>query len=60
METRFNEPKTIVERAWEDRTLLENEDVRAAIRATVDAVDKGELRCAEPVDAERSEWQVNE
>lgn len=60
MKKDFNELKVIIERAWEDRAMLENEEVRNAVRATVDAVDKGELRCAEPVDAERSEWQVNE
>ncbi|MGN0092230.1 MAG: 2,3,4,5-tetrahydropyridine-2,6-dicarboxylate N-succinyltransferase [Alistipes sp.] len=60
MKSNFEELKSIVERAWNDRTLLDNDEIRAAIRATVDAVDKGELRCAEPVDAERSEWQVNE
>mgnify|MGYP002522864121 FL=1 len=46
----FDELKAVVERAWDDRTLLDSEEIRAAIRATVDAVDKGELRCAEPVD----------
>ena len=52
--------KTIIEQAWEDRSLLENEATREAIRAVVEAVDKGELRCAEPIDLEKSEWQVNE
>ncbi|MGN0007210.1 MAG: 2,3,4,5-tetrahydropyridine-2,6-dicarboxylate N-succinyltransferase [Alistipes sp.] len=60
MNSNFDELKSIVERAWNNRTLLDSDEIRAAIRATVDAVDKGELRCAEPVDAERSEWQVNE
>ncbi len=60
MENNFDELKTAVERAWDDRTLLDSEEIRAAIRATVDAVDKGALRCAEPVDLERSEWRVNE
>lgn len=60
MKSNVEELKSIVERAWNDRTLLDDDEIRAAIRATVDAVDKGELRCAEPVDAERSEWQVNE
>lgn len=60
MENNFEELKTAVERVWDDRTLLDSEEIRAAIRATVDAVDKGVLRCAEPVDLERSEWRVNE
>lgn len=50
----------IIEAAWENRALLEDEATREAIRAVVEAVDKGELRCAEPIDLENSKWQVNE
>ena len=50
----------IIEAAWENRALLENEATREAIRTVIEAVDKGELRCAEPIDLEKSEWQVNE
>ena len=56
----FSELKAIVEQAWENRAMLGEEEVRAAIRAVVEAVDKGELRCAEPINLENSEWQVNE
>ena len=56
----FEQEKQIIEQAWERRELLAGEDVREAIRRTVAAVDAGELRCAEPVDVERSLWQVNE
>ena len=56
----FSVEKEIVEQAWEDRALLQKEEVKAAIRRVVEAVDKGTLRCAEPLDVERSEWQVNE
>lgn len=56
----FSELKAIVESAWEDRAMLNNEEVKAAIEQVVEAVDKGELRCAEPIDLEKSEWQVNE
>lgn len=56
----FSELKAVVEQAWENRALLEKEEVRAVIREVVEAVDKGELRCAEPIDLEKSEWQVNE
>lgn len=56
----FSVEKEIVEQAWEDRALLQNDEVKAAIRRVVEAVDKGKLRCAEPLDVERSEWQVNE
>ena len=56
----FSELKTIVDQAWENRAMLEQEEVKAAIRAVVEAVDKGERRTAEPIDLENSEWQVNE
>ena len=56
----FSVEKEIVEQAWEDRALLQKEEVKAAIRRVVEAVDKGKLRCAEPLDLEKSEWQVNE
>lgn len=54
------ELKNTVERAWDDRSLLSRDEVRTALRAVVEAVDKGRLRTAEPVDAEQSLWQVNE
>lgn len=56
----YSDLKNIVEQAWEDRALLESAEVKAAIRQVVEAVDKGVLRCAEPIDLEKSEWQVNE
>ena len=56
----FSELKAVVEQAWENRAMLEQEEVREVIRAVVEAVDKGELRCAEPINLENSEWQVNE
>ena len=56
----MTELRNIIEAAWENRELLNEEATRTAIRAVVEAVDKGQLRCAEPVDFERSEWQVNE
>ena len=56
----FSKLKTIVEQAWENRSMLEQEDIKSAIRAVVEAVDKGELRTAEPIDLDKSEWQVNE
>ena len=56
----FKNEKNILEEAWEKRELLASEEVRDAIRRVVEAVDKGKLRCAEPIDLERSEWQVNE
>ena len=50
----------IIEQAWENRAMLEQEDVKAAICHVVELVDRGELRCAEPIDLEKSEWRVNE
>lgn len=49
--------KKIVETAWEDRSTLELEETRAAIRRLIDMLDKGELRVAEP---EGDGWKVNE
>ena len=56
----YSELKQIIEQAWEERALLSEESVREAVRRTVDLVDKGQLRTAEPLDEERSLWQVNE
>ena len=56
----FQNEKAIVEAAWDSREMLATEEVREAIRRVVEAVDKGVLRCAEPIDLEHSEWQVNE
>lgn len=56
----FENEKLIIERAWENRELLATSEVQEAIRAVVEAVDKGVVRCAEPIDLEKSEWQVNE
>ena len=56
----FEQEKIIIESAWNERELLAKEEVREAIRRTVEAVDKGVLRCAEPIDLEASKWRVNE
>ena len=50
--------KTIIEAAWEDRTLLKEETTRNAIHGVVEELDKGRLRVAEPDDA--GLWQVND
>jgi len=52
--------KSVVEQAWADRTLLSDSEVQSAIREVIELVDKGRLRTAEPVDLEKSLWQVNE
>lgn len=56
----YSELKEIIGQAWENRELLREESVRQAVRQTVELVDKGELRTAQPVDPEKSQWQVNE
>lgn len=52
--------KSAVEQAWADRTLLSDPEVQSAIREVIELIDKGRLRTAEPVDPEKSLWQVNE
>src|SRR6187549_1274681 len=51
------ELKTIIEKAWEDRALIQEGETQSAIRAVVEKLDKGELRVAEP---SANGWQVNE
>jgi len=47
----------LINKAWENRSLLETDTVKEAVFSTVEALDKGKLRVAMP--AER-EWKVNE
>ena len=49
--------KSIIEAAWEDRSLLEKEETQNAIRGVIQQLDLGQLRVAEPTD---NGWQVNE
>ncbi len=56
----YSELKTIIEAAWENRELLKDNATQQAIRTVVELVDKGTLRTAEPLDLEKSLWQVNE
>ena len=50
--------KSIIENAWENRSLLKNEDTLNAINSVIEDLDKGKLRVAEPL-ADGS-WQINE
>jgi 2,3,4,5-tetrahydropyridine-2,6-dicarboxylate N-succinyltransferase len=50
--------QAIIEKAWEDRSLLSTPDTQAAIRAVIEQLDKGKLRVAEPLG--NSKWQANE
>ena len=58
MASKFLTLQQTIEQAWVNREMLERDDVKDAIRQVVEAVDKGVLRCAEPL-ADGS-WQVNE
>src|SRR5690606_25853440 len=49
--------RELIERAWDDRALLETENTQNAIRTAIDLLDRGELRCAEP---QGDGWQINE
>ena len=60
MSVMYDNEKKIIEQAWENREMLGEESVKATVRAVVAAVERGELRTAEPVDPEHSEWRVNE
>ena len=52
-----------IEAAFDNRDLLQNEDVRQAVRTVIEQLDKGLLRVAEPIegsDHATMRWQVNE
>jgi 2,3,4,5-tetrahydropyridine-2-carboxylate N-succinyltransferase len=54
--------KGTIQAAWADRSLLKDPAYADAVRAVIDAVDKGELRVASPVVLASGEsvWTVNE
>ena len=49
--------RNIIENAWEDRALLEKVEVRDAICAVIEKLDKGEFRIAEKIEGK---WIINE
>ena len=49
--------RSLIETAWENRALLNENTTKNAIRKIVDLLDRGELRVAEPT---TDGWQVNE
>jgi 2,3,4,5-tetrahydropyridine-2-carboxylate N-succinyltransferase len=51
------ELKERVEKIWEDRTLLQQEENQKIIRSVIEQLDSGTLRVAQPVS---DGWQVNE
>ena len=55
----MHEHRATVEAAWDDRDRLRDPATRTAIEATIAALDRGQLRVAEP-DKEGEGWRVNE
>lgn len=53
----MNNLKSIIEKAWDDRSLLAKNETRDAIREVVRLLDKGEIRIAEKIEGQ---WVVNE
>ena len=49
--------QSIIEKAWENRALLQEENTTKAIREVIALLDVGTLRVAEPTE---NGWQVNE
>jgi 2,3,4,5-tetrahydropyridine-2,6-dicarboxylate N-succinyltransferase len=47
----------IIERAWDDRSLLQREETREQILATIELLDQGKIRVAEP---DGNGWKVNQ
>ncbi len=54
----MQEIKSVIEKAWDDRSLLSEAATREAINEVIEFLDKGKLRVAEPT--EDGEWQVND
>lgn len=53
----MQETQSIIEAAWNNRSLLDQEATVTAVNEVIDAIDKGSLRVAEPTS---DGWQVNE
>ncbi|MGK7395872.1 MAG: 2,3,4,5-tetrahydropyridine-2,6-dicarboxylate N-succinyltransferase [Candidatus Cyclobacteriaceae bacterium M3_2C_046] len=49
--------KEIIEKAWDNRALLEDKDVQITVKTIIDELDRGQLRVAEPAE---NGWKVNE
>ncbi len=59
----MNQLKVIIEKAWDDRTLLNSTETITAIREVISLLDEGKLRVAEPISTSLNDhqgWQVNE
>lgn len=49
--------QALIEKAWENRELLNDSNIQIAIREVIESIDKGKLRVAEQKDGQ---WHVNE
>ena len=49
--------RDIIEKAWQEHSLLKEKQTQTAILETIEALDKGFLRVAQQID---NDWQVNE
>ncbi len=47
----------LIERAWQDRAMLQDREVRGGIEAAIEQLDQGQQRVAEPTE---NGWQVND
>jgi 2,3,4,5-tetrahydropyridine-2,6-dicarboxylate N-succinyltransferase len=56
--TENNNMKDVIEKAWENRSLLSEKETIDAIEFVIEEIDKGRIRVAEPT--ENGEWIVNE
>lgn len=58
----MDEIRTIIEDAWQDRSLLKKEKVKSAIREVIEWLDKGKIRVSEPdiqTDGKQN-WKLND
>jgi 2,3,4,5-tetrahydropyridine-2-carboxylate N-succinyltransferase len=49
--------QSIIENAWNDRSLLQNQGTKTAILNVIEQLDKGKIRVAEPFE---TGWKVND
>ncbi|MGC9330638.1 MAG: 2,3,4,5-tetrahydropyridine-2,6-dicarboxylate N-succinyltransferase [Bacteroidales bacterium] len=50
----------LIQNAWKNRKLLENSKVQNAVFDTIELLDKGKIRVAEPDDPSENGWKVNQ
>ncbi|TDS65132.1 2,3,4,5-tetrahydropyridine-2,6-dicarboxylate N-succinyltransferase [Myroides indicus] len=53
----MNNLQETIEKAWNDRSLLQKSNTQSAIREIIELIDSGKLRVAEPTE---NGWKVNE